>query len=432
MPSAASAGVIPTWRGALGVHNLNESAGGFAGLATLIWLAPLGWSARSGQPRARFLASLIVLGAMGAFGLPPVANLLQVVPVLNVTDNRRLTLWVAFGLVLLGGIGMDRLAASRPRRVGAWLWVVAALGALAVSAGVARIEPRLRARAQGHYAKAAARTPGADLAVYRGRAERQVRRTLAFFPRYFAVLAAHLVVLAVLAESWRRGRIAGRVVRPVLMGLTMLDLFGFGFGLNPAIEPRDDHPESPVIASLRREVGPDGRVLGIGEELPPNTLMRHGLSDVRNYDSIELSRSLAWFASLYEPGPEPRSSRRAITWSGVLRARGRLRAASVAAVVAATPPPPGAFARVDRVGAAWVARLDGAPWAVPESRPRGWTSDAITVPHGSSPTAPAMTGSLCMKLSIPAGGPRSMGSPSRSSPRSTRSWPFPSLRGYMC
>ena len=31
----------PNLARALGVHNLNESAGGYAGLATLIWLAPL-------------------------------------------------------------------------------------------------------------------------------------------------------------------------------------------------------------------------------------------------------------------------------------------------------------------------------------------------------------------------------------------------------
>src|SRR5205823_4427134 len=97
----------------LGVHNLNESAGGFAGLATLIWLAPLAGAAARGRPRVRFLAALVAIGAMGAFGVPPVANLLRSVPVLDVTDHRRLTLWVAFALVLLGGVGLDHLGATR-------------------------------------------------------------------------------------------------------------------------------------------------------------------------------------------------------------------------------------------------------------------------------------------------------------------------------
>ncbi|HMB02345.1 MAG TPA: hypothetical protein VKP69_01230, partial [Isosphaeraceae bacterium] len=348
---------------ALGVHNLNESAGGFAGLATLVWLAPLGWTARRRVPRAAFLAGLVVVGAMGAFGLPPVEGLLRAVPVLNVTDNRRLTLWVAFGLTLLGGVGLDHLTAARGPRAGLGiaLGVAAALGLVVAAAGVGRVEPRLRARAEAHYARAAAATPGADPAVYRARAGRQVRRALSFYPSYLALAAGQLLLLAALAQAVRRGALAPRLARAGLVGLTLLDLFGFGYGLNPAIAAGDDRPASPVIAYLRREVGASGRALGVGEELPPNTLMRYGLSDVRNYDSIELSRSLAWFAPLYEPGDAARTSRRTITWAGVLRARDRLRAASVRAVVGASPPPAGAFARVDRAGAAWIARLDGAP-----------------------------------------------------------------------
>ncbi len=97
--------------------------------------------------------------------------------------------------------------------------------------------------------------------------------------------------------------------------------------------------------------------------------MRYGLADARNYDSVELSRSLSWFAPLYEPGGTSRTSRREVTWEGVLRRRDRLREAMVAAAVGATPPPAGAFARVDRVGEVWVARLDAKPWAAAERHP---------------------------------------------------------------
>ncbi len=70
---------------------------------------------------------------MGAFRLPPVDNLLRALPVLGVTDNRRLTLWVAFGLVALGGIGLDRLASVRRNRAWAfwgWAWVVGSVALL--------------------------------------------------------------------------------------------------------------------------------------------------------------------------------------------------------------------------------------------------------------------------------------------------------------
>ena len=84
---------------------MNESAGGYAGLAALVWLGPLGLRGRRGSAETKFLAALLTVGAMGAFRLPPVDNILRALPVLNVTDNRRLTLWVAFALTMLGRVG---------------------------------------------------------------------------------------------------------------------------------------------------------------------------------------------------------------------------------------------------------------------------------------------------------------------------------------
>ena len=351
---------------ALGVDNLNETAGGFAGLATLIWLVPLAWSTRRGNSRVWFLAGLAVLGVLGACRLPPVDNLLRALPVLGVTDNRRLSLWVAFSLILLGGIGLDRLQQAR-RTPWVWGWVGIALVLLTGSAALGRLEPYLKQRASDHYAKAASATAGADSALYEARAARQVRSTLTFVPRYLGLAGVHLLVLAGLAESLRRRLVPSLLIRSAVVGLTLVDLFGFGFGLNPAIARSDDRPVSPVIAYLRRELKPTGRILAIGEELPPNVLMRYGLDDARNYDSVELSRNLTYFAPLYEPGPKARTSRREITWDGVLRARDRLEDASVQAVVGLTPPPAGSFRRVDRVGAVWVARLEGAPWTQADS-----------------------------------------------------------------
>jgi len=356
----------PNLARALGVHNLNESAGGFVGLATLVWLTPLALSAWRDEPRVRFLACLTLFGALGAFGIPPVDNLLRALPVLKVTDNRRLALWVAFGLCLLGAIGLDRLCASARGQIGrrvVFCWVLAACGLLVGAGLVGRAGDSLRARALEHYARAASETSGADPAVYRGRAERQVRQVRTFYPSYLRLAAGHLLVLAALSEALRRGRLTLRAARVGVMGLTLIDVFAFGFGLNPAIARGGDRPEVPVIAHLRREVGRSGRIVALGEELPPNVAMRYGLADVRNYDSVELARSLDWFAPLYSPGPEASTSRREITWEGVIRARDRLREAAVTAVVGPTPPPAGAFDRVDRVGSVWVARLDGRPWA---------------------------------------------------------------------
>jgi hypothetical protein len=353
----------PNLAKALRVHNLNESAGGFAGLATLIWLAPLGIGSR--HPRARFLAGLIIFGGLAAFAIPPIANALRIIPVLNVADNRRLSLWVAFGLALLGGIGLDRLVAWRPGPIGRIYlgsWVLAALGLLAGACLVARLEPALRARALEH----AAQTADQQVSITStpdslARAERQVRQSMRFVPRYFLLSSAHLLIVAIVAARLGRGGIELGTARSLVLVTVLCDLFAFGYGLNPAISRADDRPTSPVIDYLTRQAAPPARIVSVGAELPPNILMRYGLADVRNYDSVEVTRSLKWFEPLYERGRN-RTSRRGITWEGVTRALDRLEGANVSAVVAASPPPTGVFDRVDRVGNVWIARLS---WRMP-------------------------------------------------------------------
>ena len=359
----------PNLARALGVHNLNESAGGFVGLATLIWLAPAAWGTRRERPRVRFLVGLALVGATGAFEVFPTINVLRALPVLEVADHRRLTLWVAFALSLLGGIGIDRIDLALRGKLGrAWVacWAIAALAMAAGAVGIKAAGPTIRERAIAHYEAAARETIGVGSSAFRARAERQAKQATEFLPRYYVIAAGHLLALCGL---WR---VAGKrglgrpsparvdLAKGVVFALAMADRLAFGYGLNPEISRDADRPVSAVIASLRKEALPPLRVLAIGAELPPNLLMNYGLADVRNYDSIELSRSLAWFEPLYEPEPgrPVHSSRRTILWDGVLRAIDRLRVARVAAIVSATPPPAVAFARVDRVGRTWIARLD--------------------------------------------------------------------------
>ncbi len=161
-----------------------------------------------------------------------------------------------------------------------------------------------------------------------------------------------------------------RATQSTLLGLTIVELFGFGYGLNPAIDANEDRPPNgpPRARTSRERAKPPQRIIGLGEELLPNVAMRYGLADARNYDSVELSRSLDWFEPLYEPDRRARSSRRAIEWSGVLRARQRLREAGVVAIVAATPPPAELHADVERIGAVWIAWLDAEPIVSARSR----------------------------------------------------------------
>ena len=189
-------------------------------------------------------------------------------------------------------------------------------------------------------------------------------RRLTFLPRYYGLAACELLTLAVLALlAARQGSPLASRLPPVLTGLTLIELACFGMGLNPAIMPQTQAVEPPLIARLRRGLESGERALGIGEELPPNVLMRFGLADPRNYDSVELARSLNWFAPLFEPGNEPLSSRGRISWQSADRARDRLEESCVKAVVGASPPPPGRFARVEQVSEVWIAWLRPAAWA---------------------------------------------------------------------
>jgi hypothetical protein len=373
----------PNLARAVGVHNLNESAGGFAGLATVIWLAPLAVLARGRSPRVRFLTGTAIFGALGAFGWPPVDNLLRSLPVLDVTDHRRLTLWIAFALTLLGGIGLDHLTRSHrlsPRWI--LLWFGAALALLCAGSAIGALEPQLRERALAHYRRAAAMTPGADPSAYELRAERQIRQVVHFLPRYYAIVAGELIGLGALALTLKGAPQRANWIRPVLLGSTLVELFAMGYGLNPAIDPKSHQFEPSVIARLREELPPHTRAIGLGEELPPNVLMRFGLSDVRNYDSVELARSLAWLAPLYgELAGAPCSSRSEITWERVVQARDLLRESGVGAIVAASPPPEQTFERVERVGRVWVAWTRGKPWVDSDSHQ---TELDVIRDHGSA------------------------------------------------
>ncbi len=349
---------------ALGAENVNESAGGYAGLATLIWLAPL---ALAGQRvrQARFLLCLAVFAVFASFKLPPVDNLLRALPVLAVTDNRRMTLYIAFALALLGGMGLDRLAFARalPR---VWLcaWCAAAMVLLA-GAGVIRVsEPWIRGQIERrltleiHTLDAAA-----DAAAIERKTETRTREVVRFIPRYYAWTAAELLALAALAFTARRPRHAQRI-QPIVFCSVMVDLALFSALYNPAVE-RSTYTKIPhALAPLLARLGPHDRVIGLDDLLPPNTAMRYGLNDPRNYDSIELARAVHFLNPLFQPGRTAAPSRREITWDTIPNARSTLAQACVRALVShqEAPDSPGPVEPSAGLVITW---LDALPFAHP-------------------------------------------------------------------
>ena len=120
-----------------------------------------------------------------------------------------------------------------------------------------------------HYREVARENPGANTDAYHARAGSQVHKMVTFLPRYHALVAGELALLAALATWVRRASRSLSWFQPALIGLTLFDLAVFGLGLNPAI-PAEIHAfEPPVIARLRQRLPPFGRAIGLGEELPP-------------------------------------------------------------------------------------------------------------------------------------------------------------------
>ena len=183
-----------------------------------------------------------------------------------------------------------------------------------------------------------------------------------------------------------------------------------------------------MIAYLRREVRPPARILGLGEELPPNRpdALRPG-----RRAELRLGRAVAEPRLVRAPvraragSPVAHRAGATIPWDGVVRAARPLASSRASRRSSARRPRrPGVFARVDRVG----ARLDrppGSPTSAGDlgaisGRDRALTSATIAVKFDGAP-----------RRSTPAGRPRSTAMPAdrRPAPRDVPGRPVPARRG---
>ncbi len=238
------------------------------------------------------------------------------------------------------------------------------LGSLACA--IPRFERQIRDRADVHYRQAALETTGADANVYHERAHRQVREVLDFLPRYHALVALELITLAALAARVRRR--------------SLLWLLGSsGFARADAVRPGRAGPRSqpghrrrhPRVETARDRPAPPGPAAwrprpGLGEELPPNVLMRLALPTCGTTTRSSWPRASSG-SNRSTNSAGGLSSRGEITWNRVIAARARLIESGVGAIVGSSPPPDGVFDRVEQVGRVWIAWLAGKPWADSDS-----------------------------------------------------------------
>ena len=101
-----------------------------------------------------------------------------------------------------------------------------------------------------------------------------------YFPIFFALLSAALI------WGYRRGLVGIAAARIVCLALVLADLWVFGAGFNPTVPAADLFPQTPSTTALQALMHGDsaGRIVAMNDDLPPNTAMPYGISDIAGVD----------------------------------------------------------------------------------------------------------------------------------------------------
>ena len=97
--------------------------------------------------------------------------------------------------------------------------------------------------------------------------------------------------------AWRRARsgLFGTTVAACLVVLVLgFDLLLFGHAYNPVVSAETLRRVPDAVAFVL-DRDPEGRVIGLGEALLPNTSMLFGLNDLRVYEPVADQRVLSFF-----------------------------------------------------------------------------------------------------------------------------------------
>jgi hypothetical protein len=283
---------------------LEEHAYYIGALALLLAVAALVLRRR----RERVVAAVAALAALAvATGIPPLYQLVKLVPGFTDANNWRLAVFSVLCGALLAGWGLDDLLRSDvpARRRRALVAACAALAALPVVVVVAggSVEPTglwtALKMASGLW------HPPASLAI----SDRPALTNLVHLSALMGwiVVAAGALLLLVLRL---RGRIGATAFAALALAFVAADLFRAGMGYNPAV-PRS-HAEQPTTGALRflqaqrpaRFAGLDPvDPFSLAVPLPPNVSLSYRLYDARGYDlPVEKRYVQLWRAGV--PVPE--------------------------------------------------------------------------------------------------------------------------------
>lgn len=207
-------------------------------------------AALKSRPRSteRFLAWCALFALAAAFGVPPLPQLWRILPGFSAVNPTRWLLLFCFSASVLAGRGVDLKISRRMLLAAAGVFILAEIiYAWRLSLYWGELSAGERGFAVGEMGAFAFESAAAA--------------ALAVFPR---------------ARDW---------AAPIA-GFFLLRL---AWGINPAAPENYLYPSTPATQTLARLQG-DGRILGVGAVLAPDTPMALGLRDARGRDFITLRR----------------------------------------------------------------------------------------------------------------------------------------------
>jgi len=261
-PGAAIVALVPDFFGHVRQGNYwgtlddtNEAA--FVSLALIVLaLLPLGWPARPRLPRV--LLALAAVCLLVGYGVPPVADLVRLLPGFDRALPSRINSVLAFALCALAALRLDRLV-RHP--------AIVRRRTLAGAAALAAVLLATLAAARFHY-RAWLPTAAHD------QAQREALHEVVW------LLLAVLIGLAWLASGRAR-----RLALLTTAALVLLPIYRYALPFNSVVPASIDFPRPPALEALRARPG-WFRAAALGAVLPPNAAALYGLKDVRGIDAL--------------------------------------------------------------------------------------------------------------------------------------------------
>ena len=209
---------------------------------------------------SRFAVGLVVFGLFGALGLPPVRQLVDLIPGIRLAPPLRLLTVVSLAVSVLAGLELDRLAADRVARAGRALAISGTLlGSIALLSWLALAERH---------------APAGSVSQ---------REALIWA---ISILSG-VVTLGILSDMRPlRLRIGAASFAGSLVVLACLDLGHAGTRLYRFYPLSEVFPATRLVRFLRAQPGVF-RVLGEGAALFPNTNVFAGMEEIRTHDPAE-------------------------------------------------------------------------------------------------------------------------------------------------